>query len=298
MSSPVSSSPPESWLELPNGNTFPLAMRCAIGRQPDNDVAIDVVELSRHHALVSFDNGAYVLSDLHSRNGTHHNGTLVKRPVPLRDGDEILLGTVKLRFRRKRSWFGTEKTPSDLTSTVAMDSIRERFCWLLLVDVLNPTALTTKLGNEAALRQKKAWINGLRPLIEKNAGQISGYFGDAITAYWPGDNTKPALVVAALKAIEAWRVGNALPFRLVAHYGPVLFSRSDFGQEITGSAMNVLQRSEKIAKGFGTTGMISQSVVDTLGLTDQCESYGRSSIDGMSDYFIFYALPEAWTPKK
>jgi class 3 adenylate cyclase len=83
----------------------------------------------------------------------------------------------------------------------------------------------------------------------------------------------------------------------VAHHGSVLFSRTELGQEIAGSTVNVLYRSEKIAKGFGAQAMISQAVVDTLGLDGQCESFGRSAIDGMSDYFTFYALPDAWTPR-
>ncbi len=297
MSSSASRPLPESWLELPNGSTFPLPVRCAIGRQQDNDVVIEAAELSRHHALISFDDGAFLLSDLHSRNGTYLNRAPVTRPVPLRDGDDILLGTVKLRYRRKRSWFSAEKTSSDLKTTIAIDQIQERTCWLVLIDVVGSTAISAKIGSEAALRQMQTWIAGLRPLIEKNGGQINGYFGDALIAFWPNDTTKPAQVLTALKAIEAWRPRSTLPFRLVAHFGTVLFSRSELGEEITGSTVNVLHRSEKIAKGFGSTAMVSQAVVDTLGLSGQCESYGRSSIDGMSDYFVFYALPEAWSRK-
>jgi class 3 adenylate cyclase len=297
MSSPASPAPAESWLELPDGRMIWLKGRCTIGRQTDNDLVLDVPELSRHHVLIALDGGGYVLNDLHSRNGTYLNRGAVTRPVLLRDGDEILLGTFALRFRRKRRWFGTNEPTVGGTTTIALDQIQERVCWLLLIDVVGSTALSSKIGSEAALRQMQAWIMGLRPLIEKNGGQINGYVGDAVVAYWPEDAAKPAQVAAALKALVAWRPASALPFRLVAHHGTVLFSRSELGEEITGSAVNVLYRSEKIAKGFGASAMISQSVVDTLGLGDQCESYGRSSIDGMSDYFIFYALPEAWTPR-
>lgn len=297
MSAPASPAPPESWLELPDGRMVWLKGRCSIGRQTDNDLALDIPELSRHHALIAFDSGRYVLNDLHSRNGTYLNRLAVTRPVPLRDGDEIQLGTVKLRYRRKRSWFGGGDTTYGGTATIAIDQIEERVCWLLLVDVIGSTALAAKIGSEAALRQMQAWITGLRPLIEKNGGLINGYVGDAIVAYWPADDIKPAQVTTALKAIEASRPGSALPFRMVAHHGTVLFSRTELGQEMTGSTVNVLYRSEKIAKGFGAQAMVSQAVVDTLGLGDQCESFGRSSIDGMSEYFIFYALPEAWTPR-
>jgi class 3 adenylate cyclase len=295
MAPPASSAPAESWLELAEGRTVWLTGRCSIGRETDNDLVLEAPELSRHHALIATDGGGYVLNDLHSRNGTYLNRVAVVRPAPLRDGDEILLGTVVLRFRRKRRWFGGSDSSPESPTTVALDQIHERICWLLLVDVVASTALSAKIGSEAALRQMRAWITGLRPLIEKNGGQINGYVGDAVLAYWHADTAPANQVAAALRAIEAWRPQSALPFRLVAHHGPVLFSRSELGNEITGGPVNVLYRSEKIAKGFGARAMISQSVVDTLGLDGKCESFGRSSIDGMSEYFVFYALPEEWS---
>ena len=295
MPAPTPPTPADSWLELPDGRTIWLAGRTTIGREADNDLALDVPELSRHHAIITVEASHYVLNDLHSRNGTYLNLAPVVRPTPLRDGDELLLGTVKLRFRRKRRWFGGDTTAAvDSTTTMAINQIQERTCWLLLIDVVGSTALSTKLGSEVALRQMQAWITGVRPLIEKNGGQINGYVGDAIIAFWLAETASSTQVTTALKAIEAWRQQSVLPFRLVAHYGPVLFSRSDLGPEITGNAVNVLYRSEKIAKGFGASAMISQAVVDTLGLGGQCESFGRSSIDGMSDYFVFYELPSAW----
>lgn len=297
MSAPASPAPAESWLELPEGQMFWLKGRCTIGRQADNDLVLDAPELSRHHALISVDGGHYVVSDLHSRNGTYLNRMAITRPAVLRDGDEILFGTIKARFRRKRRWFSTEETASHGTTTVALDRVVERTCWLLLADVIGSTALFAKIGSEAGLRQMQAWITGLRPLIERNGGSISGYVGDALIAYWPDDTSQARQFAAALQAIEAWRPTSALPFRLVAHHGVVLFSHSDLGQEITGNNVNVLHRSEKIAKGFGAPAMISQAVVDSLGIGGQCESFGRCSIDGMSEYFIFYALPEAWTAK-
>jgi class 3 adenylate cyclase len=289
-----SSDSAESWLELPDGRMFWLKGRCTIGRQPDNDLAFDVPALSRQHALIAIDGGRCVLTDLHSRNGTYLNNTAVNRPAQLRDGDEIRLGTVTMRFRRKRRWFSSDEAAPAGVVTQTIDQILERECWLLLVDVVGYAARSEKLGSEAALRQMQGWLTALRPFIEKNGGQINGYVGDAVLAYWPTETVKPAQVVAALKAIEAWRPASVLPFRLVAHHGTVLFSRSDLGQEITGRAVNVVFRSEKIAKGFGAQAMISEDAMKTLGLAGQCESYGRSSIDGMSDYFVFYALPESW----
>lgn len=288
------SSPAESWLELPDDRMFWLTGRCNIGRQADNDVVLNVPELSRHHALIAPDGSRFLLSDLHSRNGVYLNRVAITRPVPLRDGDEILLGPVKLRFRRKRRWFGGDDTLSEHNATAALDRLTEQVCWLLMLDVVGSTSLFAHVGSAAVLRQMQAWIGGLRHLIERNGGQINCYAGDAVLAYWPEDTTKPAQFSAALKAIEAWRPESPLPFRLVAHHGMVLFSHSEYGQEMSGSTVNVLFRSEKIAKGLGASAMLSQAVVDTLKIGEECECFGRSSIEGMSDYFVFYGLPAAW----
>ena len=42
MSPPASPAPAESWLELPEGRIFWLKGPCSIGRQPDNDLVLDL----------------------------------------------------------------------------------------------------------------------------------------------------------------------------------------------------------------------------------------------------------------
>lgn len=63
-----------------------------IGRSPDNDLVVDDLIVSRHHAeLRSLDAGGYEIADLGSHNGTYLNG----RPVdvaPLGQGDIVGIG--------------------------------------------------------------------------------------------------------------------------------------------------------------------------------------------------------------
>ncbi|HVS54164.1 MAG TPA: adenylate/guanylate cyclase domain-containing protein [Opitutaceae bacterium] len=293
MSASSSSPPPESWLELPGGQTFWLKGRCSIGRQPDNDLVLDLPALSRHHALVSPSGGGYTLSDLRSRNGTFLNRTAVTRPTPVRDGDEIRLGDVALRFRCKRRWldFGARTVVDASAPTQRIDQVHERACWLLLIDIVGFAALNDEIGSEAAVRRMQTWITAVRPLIERHGGTINGYLGDAIFVYWLEETTKPARPLAALRELAGWRPQSPLPFRFVAHHGRVLFTHSDRGEELTGQDVNILFRSEKIAKGFGAPAMLSESAVVSLGLEGQCTCFGRSSIDGMSEFYSFYAPP-------
>lgn len=300
MSAPATPAPPESWLELPDGRTFWLKDRCTIGRQAGNDLVLDLPALSRQHALISVSEGRYVLSDLHSRNGTYLNNTAITRPAPVGDGDELRFGDAKVRFRCKRRWFGFGATPAapEGLPTQRLDSVEERLCWLLLLDVAGYTALTAQLGAEIAGRRLQAWIAGLRPLLEMHGGRIDSYVGDAIFAHWECAATPPAKFLAVLRALEAWRPQSPLPFRAVIHHGATLFTRSDRGEELTGPQVNFVYRGEKIAKGFDATTLLSSAVTETLDLLGACPCYGRSAVDGMTNFYSFYALPPGFGAEK
>jgi len=69
-----------------------------IGRRDDNDVAIDNMAVSGHHAVIEEDEpGHYVLVDLESLNGTYVNGMRITREHILH-GDSIIVGKHVLSF--------------------------------------------------------------------------------------------------------------------------------------------------------------------------------------------------------
>ena len=68
-----------------------------IGRLPECEVVLKDAGASRRHAQIRHQNGAYVLTDLGSTNGTQLNGETVQSR-PLSDGDRITIGTTVLRF--------------------------------------------------------------------------------------------------------------------------------------------------------------------------------------------------------
>jgi hypothetical protein len=70
-----------------------------IGRLAECDVVIADPGASRWHARIRFQDGAYLLTDLGSTNGTQVNGELVQEH-PLSDGDRITIGETVLEFRR------------------------------------------------------------------------------------------------------------------------------------------------------------------------------------------------------
>ena len=82
------------------GERFPLRYPVTrIGRALENDVVIPDSRVSRFHAEVSNDGGAYLVRDLGSTNGT----LVAEEPIeqaPLHEGDTISLGGYLLTFRQ------------------------------------------------------------------------------------------------------------------------------------------------------------------------------------------------------
>jgi len=69
-----------------------------VGRQKGNDLVLDDVTVSRHHALFTRTaSGRVTVRDLNSLNGTYVNGTRVEE-VTLRTYDEVQIGKFKLTF--------------------------------------------------------------------------------------------------------------------------------------------------------------------------------------------------------
>jgi len=74
----------------------------SIGRALDNDIVIDIPEVSRHHAEITHVGPHFEIADLGSTNGTSVNGERLSRGR-VQDGDEILLGTAFLQLLPYRS---------------------------------------------------------------------------------------------------------------------------------------------------------------------------------------------------
>lgn len=83
---------------LKNGQT-------SLGRNPDNDIVLDEVAVSRYHAVIRFDDksGEVSVMDLGSTNGVTVNNTEIKSGVPykLQQRDTIFIGRVALNLQVK-----------------------------------------------------------------------------------------------------------------------------------------------------------------------------------------------------
>jgi hypothetical protein len=84
-------------LVLPDGKTVAISHEpLVIGRAPECGVVLGDTNVSRRHAQVALHDGAVVVTDLGSTNGTFLNGRRVTRAT-VRPGDELSIGTSRLR---------------------------------------------------------------------------------------------------------------------------------------------------------------------------------------------------------
>jgi pSer/pThr/pTyr-binding forkhead associated (FHA) protein len=102
-----------------------------IGRKPDNDIVIDNMAVSSHHARIMMQGASYVVEDTQSTNGTFLNDKKIINSA-LKHNDNILVGQHTLTFSFPES---TEQEapkapapqkPMDSESTVVMSPQRQQ----------------------------------------------------------------------------------------------------------------------------------------------------------------------------
>lgn len=73
--------------------------RFVVGRSKKCGLTVDEDQVSREHATILRENGAYWIEDLGSRNGTKVNGQKLAKRQRLQSGDAIVVGSVEMIFR-------------------------------------------------------------------------------------------------------------------------------------------------------------------------------------------------------
>lgn len=77
-------------LRAESGRVHPLAAAATrIGRLPDNDIVLDDVRVSRHHAVLIDTGTSFVITDLRSANGVEVGGRRIRGTATLAHGDRI-----------------------------------------------------------------------------------------------------------------------------------------------------------------------------------------------------------------
>jgi signal transduction histidine kinase len=85
------------------GSTYRTHNEASVLGREGSGIALNDRTVSRHHAEIRPDNGSWVLSDLQSANGTYVNGVRVKKPVRLKHGDQIKMGSTLIVYSSDQS---------------------------------------------------------------------------------------------------------------------------------------------------------------------------------------------------
>lgn len=97
----------------------------SIGRMDDNDIVIDNLAVSGHHAKIDMVGSDYILTDLQSKNGCFVNEEMVTSHK-LRHGDVITIGKHVLAFAYKDDEKKPQKSDENLYQTMVMDTSQHR----------------------------------------------------------------------------------------------------------------------------------------------------------------------------
>ncbi len=93
--------------------------RFTIGKRQGNDLVLSDVKISREHAEIIATESGYALCDLDSRNGTFVDGTRVVGRTLLRDGADIHVASVPLRFHMTQPASGAQVPAAPRAATPA-----------------------------------------------------------------------------------------------------------------------------------------------------------------------------------
>jgi pSer/pThr/pTyr-binding forkhead associated (FHA) protein len=129
--------------EVPVGNR-PVG----IGRAPDNDLPVDNLAVSNHHARVYFEAGRLIVEDLDSLNGTFVNDLRVERAT-LHDGDSIWIGKHHIKVDAS----GQAAIPVESRRKTSAPSINETM-------VLDTKERRNMLQQAAALGERSQFAGG------------------------------------------------------------------------------------------------------------------------------------------
>jgi pSer/pThr/pTyr-binding forkhead associated (FHA) protein len=119
-----------------------------IGRLEDNDVVIENLAVSGHHAKIDPVGDGFLLTDLHSKNGSFVNDQLVQSHW-LKDGDKIVIGKHTLAFGYAEGEEKPDAVVSGMDQTMVMDT--DEYREMLDQAVKSPGAGATKVLQEGPM---------------------------------------------------------------------------------------------------------------------------------------------------
>lgn len=227
----------------------------SIGRRNDCDLVLEDEGVSRRHARITFEDGAYVVEDLDSANGTVVRGGRVGRHR-LKDGDVLQFGPfVSVRYSI------TDHREEGLLRHLYEASVRDP-----LTGAYNREYLAERLKSEIAFAQRHSTETALIMFDLDHFKQVNDTHG-----HRAGDAVLIAVVNAVTSELRAEdllaRYGGeeflvsvrGIDLQSVAVLGERIRQRNDRDVEFEGQAIRV-----SVSVGCAAAGELAEPSVDSL----------------------------------
>lgn len=104
------------------GLTYGVQGDIVIGRALECDITVLTNHVSRQHAKLSVLDGALMIEDMGSANGTRVNGSVIGAATKLTHDDEVTLQDVTFRVSQSYSRSSTESSALNQTTVVSQDT--------------------------------------------------------------------------------------------------------------------------------------------------------------------------------
>jgi hypothetical protein len=210
-------------LECPNGGRVPLRGHVSLGRSRANTIPINCEKASRRHALVHLDEeGACLVIDLGSSNGTYVNGKRVTHLAHVEVGDHIDIGSERFTLRDHTE----EEEPADLAAE-GPGGAQLVPCWMLIGDKEEPDDAIKGVDADGddSYKTTISWAQVCQHILERNKASIPSGFEGKVFGYWRDMQRDPAIaacVAKTLRELQTVQARQRLEFRLALHIGTVV----------------------------------------------------------------------------
>jgi len=289
---------------LQTGESGELPNASLLGRSAECQIVIPDPRVSRRHAMIRKQDGAFYLFDLGSYNGSYLNGVRVTAARKLQPGDILNFADHEFRFVYNDA--ATTERPIDELGGSTIALIRSQPLIVLVSDVAGFTTLSERLPPDDLAQVIGAWYARCEEILGRRGATVDKFIGDCVLAYWTKVNpeTVGAAVHAARELIDAcsqidtdksdilqmaernFHAGVGLHTGKVAYGG---MSQGEF--TLVGDPVNLTFRVEALTRELGHSVLLTEDVLLKMpSLRDHAKNLGTHQVKGRIKSVNIHAL--------